>query len=228
LAHKAIAVGAVNVVTDALHGYSGQGPTEDGRYKPELVGPTDTQAASTIADNALHTEFGFGGTSGAAPYVAGAAMMLRDWFQQYAIYDAGHVYATLLAYGNKGATNNAYDNTRGAGRLVLPGDSYLNFYNTEVCSQQIANFDITVVNGRKKFAVALWWPESTGTHNWLKLTLTQKSTGTLLASSDRRQSVYEKLRYTQSAGITPGTYRVGIEAKSVSGCQRVYVAMSQT
>ncbi len=39
----AIAVGAVNWRGDRFKGYSSQGPSDDGRLKPDLVAPTDTR-----------------------------------------------------------------------------------------------------------------------------------------------------------------------------------------
>ena len=69
-ARGALAVGAIsarNWKTGPQEDYSSQGPTSDGRIKPDLSGPDQ------VANWAL---FNFGGTSAASPHVAGAAALL--------------------------------------------------------------------------------------------------------------------------------------------------------
>ncbi len=63
----AIAVGATDWRGNALKPYSGQGPTADGRLKPDLVAPTNTRVQGPTGPRAV------GGTSNAAPNAAGAA-----------------------------------------------------------------------------------------------------------------------------------------------------------
>ena len=66
----AIAIGAVNWRGNARKSYSSQGPTDDGRLKPDLVAPTDTRL---MGPNGLRA---IGGTSNAAPNAAGAAAVM--------------------------------------------------------------------------------------------------------------------------------------------------------
>lgn len=66
----AIAVGAVDWRGNARKSYSSQGPTDDGRLKPDLVAPTDTRVMGPEGFRAV------GGTSNAAPNAAGAAALL--------------------------------------------------------------------------------------------------------------------------------------------------------
>jgi len=69
---SALAVGAVNQsqwTTGPIQVFSSQGPTTDGRSKPDIVGP-DSVSVSTSQFNP------FAGTSAAAPHVAGAAALL--------------------------------------------------------------------------------------------------------------------------------------------------------
>lgn len=66
----ALTVGAVDAGTLDLRAYSSQGPTKDGRIKPNLV-------AADQVTTATYGPQGFPGTSAAAPYVAGAAALLK-------------------------------------------------------------------------------------------------------------------------------------------------------
>jgi hypothetical protein len=67
----AVAVGAVDWHADAAQSYSSQGPTPDGRPKPDLVAPTNTSVADPAGQR--HAA---GGTSIACPNAAGAAALL--------------------------------------------------------------------------------------------------------------------------------------------------------
>ncbi|MGD9572656.1 MAG: S8 family serine peptidase [Thermoleophilia bacterium] len=66
----AIAVGAVDWRGNSYKSYSSQGPSDDGRIKPDLVAPTDTRIMGPEGFRAV------GGTSNAAPNAAGAAAVL--------------------------------------------------------------------------------------------------------------------------------------------------------
>jgi len=65
-----LTVGAVSWSSDTVPGYSSRGPTEDGRMKPEIMGPTYVTANPSFP--------GMAGTSAATPHVAGAAALLRQ------------------------------------------------------------------------------------------------------------------------------------------------------
>jgi len=67
-ADGAIAVGGLKGASDALIPASSFGPRPDGRIKPDLVAPTEIHSGITVV----------GGTSGAAPHAAGAALLLRQ------------------------------------------------------------------------------------------------------------------------------------------------------
>lgn len=65
-----ITVGAVDWRGNTLKSYSSQGPTLDGRAKPDVVAPTNTRILSASGPRSV------GGTSNAAPNAAGVAAVL--------------------------------------------------------------------------------------------------------------------------------------------------------
>ena len=69
----ALTIGAADWNTSAIAYYSSQGPTADGRLKPELVAPTGVSNRAMARDG----DATFNGTSAAAPQVAGAAALLK-------------------------------------------------------------------------------------------------------------------------------------------------------
>ena len=75
-AHKAIGVGNFDVQSGAQVTSQSRGPAPDGRFKPDIQTPTNTETASNASDTARRV---FTGTSGATPYAAGAAALIRNW-----------------------------------------------------------------------------------------------------------------------------------------------------
>lgn len=68
-----ITVGALTIAADRTEAsYSSRGPTMDGRFKPNLLSPTGAGNASPAST--------FGGTSAAAPHVAGALALMLEAF----------------------------------------------------------------------------------------------------------------------------------------------------
>ena len=104
-----LAVGAVNWWDDTLADYSSQGPTSDGRLKPEISAPTGVSGAT------YGTE-GFHGTSASCPHVAGAAALI---WQAHPDFTRQEVMDFLLEHvvdlGPDGP-----DTGYGYGRLQLP------------------------------------------------------------------------------------------------------------
>jgi subtilisin family serine protease len=88
--------------------YSSQGPTIDGRYKPDILGYDGT--ASSVYGQA------FCGTSAAAPHVAGAAALVA---QADPSLDASQLEDALEQRADHGSPINPADNALGHGVLTL-------------------------------------------------------------------------------------------------------------
>jgi subtilisin family serine protease len=107
-ARGAIAVGAVHWADDILEFYSSQGPTADGRLKPDLAAPS-------VVDSASYQDEAFNGTSAAAPHVSGAAALVRQAFPNFTPADIATFFEERsLDLGPAGP-----DNIYGVGRLNL-------------------------------------------------------------------------------------------------------------
>lgn len=103
---SAVAVGAYNVNTLGLEVFSSQGPTIDGRVKPDIAGPDG------VSNDVIP---GFTGTSASTPHIAGAAALLKQ--------SDPNLTAALLQLALQGeaidAGQTGRDNQFGAGRLTL-------------------------------------------------------------------------------------------------------------
>lgn len=107
----ALTVGATEWYNDALTEYSGQGPTVDGRIKPEITGPTDVINAAYATENGST----FGGTSAATPHVAAAIGLIS---QVYPSYTATELFKAVTANA-KPLGKTVPNNQTGYGRINL-------------------------------------------------------------------------------------------------------------
>jgi len=106
-ARGAFTVGAVKWSNDVLEPYSSQGPTNDGRIKPDLVAPSAVQSAS-------YKPF-FDGTSAATPHVAGAAALTLQAFPNFGPEEIANLLESRAIKLSDSLPNNSF----GAGRLNL-------------------------------------------------------------------------------------------------------------
>jgi len=108
-ARGSLTVGATEYRDDRLASYSSNGPTNDGRLKPEISAPAGVSGAS-------YGPNGFDGTSASTPYISGAAALVWSAYPQF---DRQQVIAYLQNHVlDLGATGP--DNGFGHGRLRLP------------------------------------------------------------------------------------------------------------
>jgi subtilisin family serine protease len=110
-ARYSLTVGAANWEDDSLAEYSSQGPTTDGRLKPEISAPTGVSGAS-------YGKGQFDGTSSSCPHVAGAAALVWQANPGFSRQEtADFLIAAAKDLGPAGP-----DTGFGYGRLQLPGD----------------------------------------------------------------------------------------------------------
>ena len=110
----ALAVGAICWQSRQLEFYSSQGPTIDGRMKPELVGHDSVSGSTYGAFSSCPSAFA--GTSASSPEVAGAAALVKQAFPAYGPDQLQqYLRANALDLGAPGA-----DNATGAGELRMP------------------------------------------------------------------------------------------------------------
>jgi len=107
----AIAVGAVDWRGDAPKGYSSQGPTWDGRLKPDIVAPTDTRVSAGERARSV------GGTSNSAPNAAGAAAVMLATLRRQGAEVNGDILRRVLTENALDLGAPGPDMAYGAGRV---------------------------------------------------------------------------------------------------------------
>jgi len=114
-APQTFAVAAICPLNNSLQSYSSQGPTIDGRIKPDIAGygPVNSTSYGNVTGSGCTG--GFGGTSSASPHVAGAAALYAQG-QPGASPDTlrSELEASAADLGTLGK-----DNLFGAGALTL-------------------------------------------------------------------------------------------------------------
>jgi hypothetical protein len=218
IAHKVIGVGDYHVQSPTtVNTSSGRGPATDGRFKPDVTAPTSTETASTASATAMRS---FGGTSGATPYVGGAAMLLRNWLRRFGTNDNGQVYAQLIEAGGRPYPFN-HDEGAGALELITCAGAWWGKVSVAQTGTTI-DIPLSVSSPRNRgFEAALWWPEAAReAHDDIDLKLIDPG-GTQVASSISVVSVFERLRHERE--LRPGTWTLRIQGFKVSsGPQTVY------
>jgi hypothetical protein len=216
-AHKAIGVGDVDVQTQTIIASQSRGPAPDGRIKPDIQAPTNTETASNASDTALKV---FTGTSGATPYAAGAAALLRARLMgSNGAIDPGQVYSHLILSGRQPA----FDNNNGCGLIFLPPVNGTEWFGkVSVSNGSVIDIPLSILAGGTLNTLngALWWPETPAqTHNDIDLYLVDPS-GVERVSSTSIYSVFERARVDGT--ITTGSWKLRIRGYSVTGTQTVY------
>jgi hypothetical protein len=136
-----LAVGAASWSTPTvIEDFSSQGPTRDGRIKPDIVGIDQ-------ADTVSYGPSGFPGTSQASPHVAGLAVLVKQRFPQYGPAEVAQYLRSNAS--RSGSPNNVWGYGLAhlpeyvAGENPVPGISSIS-----PASVQLGTYPLTVtVNG---------------------------------------------------------------------------------
>ena len=109
-----LAVGALCWQSRALEQYSSQGPTIDGRTKPDIVGHDSVSGATYGGFSSCPSAFA--GTSASSPEVAGAAALVKQAYPNL----TPDQLKTYLMRAARDLGDAGVDNVYGAGELQLP------------------------------------------------------------------------------------------------------------
>ncbi len=142
-AARALTVGAVPVAqwhTGPQASYSSQGPTYDGRLKPDWVGPT---SVSVFTGGGV-----FSGTSAAAPHVAASAALLLSRYPEWSPVE---VFARLEESVSHDFGEPGKDNVFGAGTL----------HNDDLVPVQLVGFRVEQIGAHAR----LHWETHSETEN---------------------------------------------------------------
>ncbi len=109
-ASSSLTVAATGRASDVLEPYSSQGPRMDNENKPDIAAPTGEQMPGYTS------QFGFNGTSGAAPLVAGAAALVMEAFPNMSAQEVkAYLMTNVVDVGDSGT-----DPQFGTGILMMP------------------------------------------------------------------------------------------------------------
>lgn len=132
-----VGVGAVNL-SDVAEGFSSEGPTTDGRAKPEISAPDGVKTSLSSA---------FYGTSASSPHATGAAALLLA--KNLAMTPAQLRAALVSAVKDVGAAG--YDYRTGSGRISLDADGDGLNHDEELTSSTSPTNDDTDGDGLTDF-----------------------------------------------------------------------------
>ncbi|MCA2220162.1 S8 family serine peptidase [Nonomuraea aurantiaca] len=228
-ARKVMAIGAVDMQPPFTpYEKQSRGPVpQDGRIKPDVVGPTNVVTATNAFGNGSGIDY-YTATSAATALVGGMAATLRNVLRTTGPVQAGEVYAGMIAAGSH--TTGSFDNVDGAGKLALPtGDGIMWKTKVQIHDQESVNVTIKVPTGVPtscRFTAALWWPDFYNNHHDIDLQLIAPD-GTVRATSQAIPTTYELARI--NGPVTAGTWTLRVKGFSIptsNARQDVYVAAS--
>ncbi|MGH7945137.1 MAG: S8 family serine peptidase [Opitutaceae bacterium] len=208
-AHKAIGIGAFDLVSGTSYSVQSRGPTGDNRIKPDVRFPNNSETAGDASDTDTSV---FTGTSGATPYGGGAGMVLVDQSQNIGwSTDPGRIYSMLIAFGN---LQDPFGNISGAGDVSvgLSSDKWVRGTRS-ITNNDVDTVDFDIDSNDTCIEAAIWWPEGVTWHNDIDLYIDNPS-GVQQGGSIEVDSVFERIRLNAPFSAT-GTWKLRIEGYSV-------------
>ncbi|WP_081670898.1 S8 family serine peptidase [Sporocytophaga myxococcoides] len=161
-AKNVLSVGSVNE-HDVISGFSGKGPVNDGRLKPEIVGLGES-VYSTLPGNSYTY---FSGTSMACPGVTGSVTLLYERYNQLkGVRPNADIIKALVCNTADDLGNAGPDYSYGFGRInskraVEALEANLYFENTISQGQNLTH-TINVPSGTGQLRVLLYWKDKEG------------------------------------------------------------------
>ncbi|MBC8422456.1 MAG: S8 family serine peptidase, partial [Chloroflexi bacterium] len=166
-AKNPVIVGAINSNDSSMTTFSGYGPVDDGRLKPDVVGPgcqtsVDFAVTSTFTDT-FYTQMC--GTSMSTPAVTGvAALLLQQWRQTCAASDPlPSTYKALLVNTAQDLGNPGPDYAFGWGRVQaqLAADAIINQEVVEgsITHGGVYTYYVAMQSGGPQLRVTLAWDD---------------------------------------------------------------------
>ena len=178
-AKNIITVGAVNKVFEykdansvAMSSFSGWGPTDDGRIKPDFVAAGVNLFSTSAAGNDQYTQLS--GTSMATPNTTGSLVLLQELykdlhagnFMKASTLKALAIHTTKEAGGNPGpdyAFGWGLLDVEAAAKILLAEDGQ-NVYVSEKTLQNGKTYEVSLTpKAREKIRVTLVWTDVPGT-----------------------------------------------------------------
>lgn len=205
-----LTVGATHWSNDALEPYSSQGPTDDGRIKPDVVAPDDT--ASSVYGT-------FQGTSASTPHVSGAAALLLQMNPGLSVSQLKQA----LENGAKDLGASGKDNLYGSGRIdVYKSAQWMGIATTFTLSN--GSISLPDSMGRRNTTITVQLKDSTGNNiRQASGVIFTVSNGILSASGRTTNASTGQLNVTLSGSTSLGSvspvvtaYIAGMSPDSVS------------
>jgi subtilisin family serine protease len=168
-----LAIGAINSNNSSMTTFSSWGPTDDGRIKPDVVGP-GCQSTGDGGLTSTNTTTGYAvmcGTSMSAPAVAGVIALMYQ--QQYVYYGGQQILPSSIkgilinSATDLGSTGPDYQYGHGrveadkaVKKVAIGAPSYV---ESQLANGDVVQYDITVPGSTARLKATLVWDDPGGT-----------------------------------------------------------------
>jgi len=163
---------------DEMYYWSSRGPTDDGRIKPDVVGPGDYVRSCLAQEADATTNIGdsyyieYSGTSMSTPAAAGASVLIREYIMEIAERPApqGSLVKAMLILGAEDmGTRDIPNNDEGWGRInlvdtIIPDQDIGIFVDdrSRLASGQVHEYTFDVTRSGEPLKAVLAWSDYPG------------------------------------------------------------------